>query len=366
MARRSSKNPPEPSIDLNRKGEIWIFAEEEGGRLADSAIELVGKAKELADSLGVALAAVLLGGRGTEELVNRLGAFGADRVYLVEDAKLRHYQTVPYRMVVRDLCERLSPRVVLFASSPIGRDLASSVASALECGLVADCTDIRIGEVELDEGGGMKRNVLLHTRPSFGGSVVSTILNLGRTPHMALIREGISAVPTPNAHKRAEVVRCAAGLDDLVLPMRIIETHREEKQTAFRGSRVVVAGGAGVGTRENFKLIWDLAACLGAEVGASRAAVDLGFVDERHQIGQTGASVRPALYVACGISGAEQHRAGMDESAKILAINIDPNAPIFSYADYGIVGNLTEVIPRLIRTIRTGAIPPGGAPKPRP
>jgi electron transfer flavoprotein alpha subunit len=268
-------------------------------------------------------------------------------------------------MVLRDLCERFSPRVVLFASTPIGRDLASSVASALECGLVADCTDIRIEEVDLNEGEGKQRKELLHTRPSFGGSVVSTILNVGRTPHMALIREGVSAVPTPNAHKHAEVVRCDAGLDDFVLPTRIIETHREEKHSAFRGSRVVVAGGAGVGTRENFKLIWDLAACLGAEVGASRAAVDLGFIDARHQIGQTGASVRPALYVACGISGAEQHRAGMDESAKILAINIDPNAPIFSYANYGIVGDLTEVIPRLIRTIRAGAAPREDAPKPR-
>jgi electron transfer flavoprotein alpha subunit len=183
---------------------------------------------------------------------------------------------------------------------------------------------------------------------------VSTILNVGKTPHIALLREGSSAMPSPNAHRRVQLVRCDAGLDDVAVPVRIIETHREERRTPLSGSRVIVAGGAGVGTRENFRLIWELAGCLGGEVGASRAAVDLGFVGERHQIGETGVSVRPVLYVACGISGAEQHRAGMDQSAKILAINIDPHAPIFAYAHYGIVGDLTVVIPKLIRAIRAG------------
>jgi electron transfer flavoprotein alpha subunit len=342
-------------IENYRKGDVWVFAEEENGKLFDAPVELMGKARELADELGVPLGAVLLGGRGTEELVNRLGAYGADKVYLVEDAKLRHYQTAPYRKVMVDLCREFKPQIVLYGATSKGRDLAPSVASALGCGLTADCTDLRIGDYTPKKGRKTYKNVLLQIRPTLAGSVIATVVNHKRWPQMATVREGVMVMPSPNAHHRAALIRCDADLEGFVPPVRIVESHREPKKPDLRGARVVVAGGAGVGTRENFKLIWELANCLGGAVGCTRAAVDLGFVDKEFLIGQTGTPVRPALYVACGISGADQHRAGMEESARIVAVNIDPNAPIFSFADYGIVGDLTEVIPRMIKAIRGGA-----------
>ncbi|MEJ2722576.1 MAG: electron transfer flavoprotein subunit alpha/FixB family protein [bacterium] len=342
------------TIEHYRNGEVWVFAEEENGRLCEAPIELLGKGRELADELGVRLGALLLGGRGTEELVNRLGAYGADKIYLVEDAKLRHYQTAPFCRVMARLCGRFKPQIVLYGATPTGRDLAPSVAGALGCGLTADCTDLRIGDYRPARGRRTYEKILLQIRPTLGGSVIATVVNCKRWPQMATVREGVMVAPTPNAHRRAELVRCEAGLEELTPPVRIIESHRGPRRPELRAARVVVAGGAGVGTRENFKLIWELANCLGGAVGCSRAAVDLGFVDKAYLIGQTGVSVRPALYIACGISGAEQHRAGMEESAKIVAVNIDPRAPIFEFADYGIVGDLTEVIPRMIKTIRGG------------
>ena len=346
---------------MNRPGEVWVFAEEESGKLSDVAIELLGKARELARSLDTTVAAVLLGGRGTEELTNRLSAFGADRVYLVEDAKLRHFQTTAYRKVLCDLCRKHGPRIVLFGATAIGNDLAPSVASALERGFVGDCTDLRVGDVEQRGRRDTQGGVLIHTRPALGGCVVETVVGHGSSPRFATVREGVFVAPSPDSHRRTELVRETALLDDVGLPLGIIETHRGEKSVDLKGARVIVAGGAGVGTKENFKLMWALANCLGGAVGASRAAVDLGFIDERRQIGQTGLSVRPVLYVACGISGATQHRAGMDESARILAINIDPEAPIFSYAHYGIVGDLVDVIPRLIESVRRGERTKGAA-----
>ena len=344
---------------MNRRKEIWVFAEEELGKLSDGAVELLGKAAELARASGAAVGAVLLGGRGTEDLASRLGAFGADRVYLVEDARLRRYQTTVYRKVVSDLCRKHEPLVVLFGASAIGDDLAPSVASELERGFVAECADLWIGGA-LPAGSGPPRGpepaagTLIHTRTAQGGAVVETVVNRGPAPWIATVREGVFVAPSPDAHRRFELVRENAGLDGVALPVSVIETHSAPRTADLGEARIIVAGGAGVGTKENFKLIWALANCLGGAVGATRAAVDLGFADERHQIGQTGATVSPALYVACGISGAAQHKAGMDESARILAINIDPHAPIFSYAHYGVVGDLVEVIPRLISAIRRG------------
>jgi len=346
---------------MSRQSEIWVFAEEENGRLSDVAIELLGKAADLARASGAAVGAVLLGGRGTEDLASRLGAFGADKVLIVEDAKLRHYQTTAYAKVLCDLCRKYEPRIVLFGATAIGDDLAPSVASALDRGFVTDCTDLRIGGVESEKGGGGSGagsrggEALIHTRPSHGGTAVETVVNQGPAPQIVTIREGVFVAPSPDAHRRFEVVRENAGLDRVTLPLTVIETHRAARTADLGEARVIVAGGAGVGTKENFKLVWALANCLGGAVGATRAAVDLGFAGERHQIGQTGAAVSPALYVACGISGAAQHKAGMDESARVLAINIDPQAPIFSYAHYGVVGDVVDVIPRLIESIRRAA-----------
>jgi electron transfer flavoprotein alpha subunit len=347
---------------MSGRSEIWVFAEEERGKLSDAAVELMGKAAELAAASGAAVGALLLGGRGTEDLASRIGAFGADRVYLVEDAKLRHYQTTAYRKVVCDLCRKHQPGVLLFGATPIGHDLAPAVASELESGFVMDCTDLRFSDTAGGEGEPRRvpGRALVHTRMSLGGAVVETVVNRGPAPHIATVREGVFVPPSPDAHSGFELVREDARLEDTVLPLSIIETHGAAKTAELGEARVVVAGGAGVGTKENFKLIWALANCLGGAVGATRAAVDLGFADQRRQIGQTGATVSPALYVACGISGAAQHKAGMDEAERILAINIDPEAPIFSYAHYGIVGDLVEVIPRLIDAIRRGARRGGG------
>ena len=340
-------------IGVNRKGEVWVFAEQEAGKLSDVPLELMGKGRELADVLSVPLA-VVLAGDAVAPLAGTLIAHGADKVYLVEDRKLGHYQAATYRYVICRLAEQYKPQICLFGATSLGRDLAPTVASELKCGLTADCTDLQIGDHTPPGSDVTHKNLLLQIRPAFGGNIIATIVNYDRWPQMATVREGVMVMPKPDASRRGQVVPCRIGLDGVAAPLEIIETHRQPKKVNLKAARIIVAGGAGVGSRDNFKLIWDLANCLGAAVGGSRAAVDLGFVDHDHQVGQTGTTVRPALYIACGISGAVQHRAGMQEAAKILAINTDPTAPIFSVAHYGIVGDLNDVIPRLIKAIRGG------------
>ncbi len=342
-------------IPVNRRGEVWVFGEQEAGTLSDVPLELLGKGRDLADTLGVALGAVLLASGDAEVMVKRLGQYGADRVYLVEHDLLRQYQTATYARVVCELVRSHAPQVVLYGATAMGRDLAPTVASALKCGLTADCTDLRIGDHTPPGGKDLHRNLLLQIRPAFGGSIIATIVNYDRWPQMATVREGVMVMPQPDGRRHAEVIRHPASFNGFVPPLRVLESQRRERKVNLKSARVIVAGGAGVGSRDGFRLIWELANCLGGAVGASRAAVDLGFVDRDHQVGQTGTTVRPALYIACGISGAVQHRAGMEESAKILAINIDRSAPIFSVAHYGIVGDLRSVIPKLIRAIRSGA-----------
>jgi electron transfer flavoprotein alpha subunit len=342
-------------IEVNRRGEVWVFAEQERGVLSEVPLELLGKGRELADRLDVPLAAVLLAAGSGEEMATRLGQYGADKVYLVEDELLRHYQTRTYAHVICELVQANAPQVVLYGATTLGRDLAPTVASAMKCGLTADCTDLQIGDHTAPGSKELHRNLLLQIRPAFGGSIIATIVNYDRWPQMATVREGVMVMPQPDGRRRATVVRLPASFNGFRPALRILESERRDKKVNLKAARVIVAGGAGVGTRENFRLIWELANCLGGAVGASRAAIDLGFVDKDHQVGQTGTTVRPALYIACGISGAVQHRAGMEEASKILAINTDPAAPIFSVAHYGIVGDLNVVIPRLIRAIRGGA-----------
>jgi electron transfer flavoprotein alpha subunit len=341
--------------ETNRNGEVWVFAEHEGGTLSEVPLELLGKGRELADTLHVPLAAVLLVGGDGAEMAARLGQYGADKVYLAEHEALRHYQAAAYARVLCELARTRRPQVVLYGATPLGRDLAPTVASALKCGLTADCTDLQIGDHTPPGSRELHTGLLLQIRPAFGGSIIATIVNYDRWPQMATVREGVMVMPQPDGRRRAELIRHPVSFDGFRPPLRVLESRRREKKVNLKGARVIVAGGAGVGTRENFRLIWELANCLGGAVGATRAAVDLGLIDKDHQVGQTGTTVRPALYVACGISGAVQHRAGMEESAKILAINIDPAAPIFSVAHYGIVGDLKVVIPRLIRAVRGGA-----------
>jgi electron transfer flavoprotein alpha subunit len=342
-------------IEVNRRGEVWVFAEQERGGLSEVPLELLGKGRELADTLGVPLAAVLLAGHGGEEMATRLGQYGADKVYLVENDLLAEYQTATYARVICELVQANAPQVVLYGASTLGRDLAPTVASALRCGLTADCTDLQIGDHTPPGRKELHKNLLLQIRPAFGGSIHRDDRQLTIAGQMATVREGVMVMPQPDGRRGTTVVRPPASFNGFRPPLRILESERREKRVNLKAARVIVAGGAGVGTRENFRLIWELANCLGGAVGASRAAIDLGFVDKDNKVGQTGTTVRPALYIACGISGSVQHRAGMEESAKILAINTDRSAPIFSVAHYGIVGDLRVVIPKLVRAIRGGA-----------
>ncbi len=341
-------------IEVNRKGEVWIFAEQEAGKLSDVPLELMSKGAELAGKLSVPLAAVLPG-KGVRPLADKLIAYGADKVYVIEDEKLAHYQAAGYSKVICDAIGQYKPQICLFGATAIGRDLAPTVASAMKCGLTADCTDLQIGDHVDAKTQKEYKNLLYQIRPAFGGNIIATIVNPERWPQMATVREGVMHMPEPDKKRKGEVISVKASLDGVTLPLEIIESQRRQKKVNLKAARIIVAGGAGVGSRDNFKLIWDLAGALGAAVGGSRAAVDLGFVDHDHQVGQTGTTVRPALYIACGISGAVQHRAGMQESAKILAINNDPDAPIFSVAHYGIVGDMNDVIPKMIKAIRGGA-----------
>ena len=338
------------------KGEVWVFAEQEEGKLADIAFELLGKARELADKLGVKVGAALLGD-GVEALAKDLVAGGADVVHLVEDAELKRYRNKAYRHAMVELVKECAPQIVIFGATHMGRDLAPAVASALRCGLTADCTDLQIGDFTDKKTGEEFKNVLKQIRPAFGGNIIATIVNPRHWPQMATVREGVMrplAAREEVKGKREEVVvRHDSRLAGVEIPAEVVEIVRKASSVNLKGSRIIVAGGAGVGSKENFRLLHELAAALGGAVGGSRAAVDLGYCEHERQIGQTGVTVRPALFISCGISGAVQHLAGMQDSAKIIAVNTDPEAPIFKVAHYGIVGDLNVVIPKLIKAIRT-------------
>ncbi len=340
-------------IEKNTQGEVWVFAEQEDGALSDVPLELLSKGRELADTLQATLGAILLG-RDVHSLAGKLIAHGADKVYLVNDDRLGHYQTTGYCAGICHLIEAHRPQIVLFGATAIGRDLAPTVASKMRCGLTADCTDLQIGDHEDKIAKQTYANLMYQIRPAFGGNIIATIVNPERWPQMATVREGVMPMSTPDEKRKGEIIEVSPNFNGLSLPLQLNEIVRREKKVNLKAARIIVSGGAGVGSKENFKHIWDLAHCLGGAVGGSRAAVDLGFVDHDHQVGQTGTTVRPALYVAVGISGAVQHRAGMEESAKILAINSDRSAPIFSAAHYGIVGDLNDVVPRLVKAVRGG------------
>ena len=338
-------------IEVNKEGEVWVFAEQHSCTLEDVPVELLSKGRELADKLGVKLAAVLIGD-GVSSLCEKLAHYGADKVYLVENPHLEHYQTNTYAKVICELIEEHKPQIVLYGATPCGRDLAPRVASAAKAGLTADCTDLRIGNHEVKKTDTVYENLLLQVRPAFGGNIIATIINYDRWPQMATVREGVMPMPEPNVNNKAEIVKgnVSISIDDMAI--EILKEHRQARKVNLKAARVIVAGGAGLGSKDNFKQIWDLAHCLGASPGATRAACDLGFIDGDHQIGQTGTTVRPSLYIAAGISGAIQHIAGMTDSKKIIAINNDPDAPIFDIAHYKIVGDLNTVIPMMVNAIK--------------
>jgi electron transfer flavoprotein alpha subunit len=338
-------------IPVNREGEVWVFAEQEDGVLNDVALELCGKARQLADELGVQVGAVLAG-HDIRRLSRRLIAHGVDRVYLADDPKLKHCQTCSYTKVLVELIKKYEPQIVLFGATNVGRDIAPRVASSVRAGMTADCTDLQIKDVYEVRTKTTHPKLLLQIRPAFGGNIVATIVNYDMWPQMATVREGVMAMMDPDGSREGEVIEESIEITPADLPLKLIERHVEERKVNLKGARVIVAGGGGVGSRENFKMIHELAGAIGGAVGASRAAVDGGYIGKEHQIGQTGTTVRPALYIACGISGAVQHRAGMEESAKIIAINKDGDEPIFSVAHYGIEGDLNKVIPMLVKALR--------------
>jgi electron transfer flavoprotein alpha subunit len=334
---------------MSQHGDVWVFAEVDDGKVADVSLELLGKGKELAGTLGVRLGAVILG-HGTKKLAEKLFAHGADVVYSAEDERLAQYTTLPYARVLTDVIQEKKPEIVLYGASPVGRDLAPRVASALKTGLTADCTDLQIGTYE--SGGRLYQHKLLQIRPAWGGNIIATIVSPDVLPEMATVREGVMHIPEPAEGRTGELVEVPVTLDSECGAVKVIERHTQPRRVDLKAASVIVSAGYGVANQDSFRLVQELAAVLGGAVGASRAAVDAGFIHHDHQVGQTGTTVRPKLYIACGISGAVQHRAGMEESAKILAINIDPSAPIFGIANYGIVGDCREVLPRMIKALK--------------
>nr|WP_294478851.1 electron transfer flavoprotein subunit alpha/FixB family protein [uncultured Victivallis sp.] len=335
-------------------GNVWIFIEQEAGKIADVSLELVCKGRELAAKLGVKTEALLLGDK-VGHCVETLYSYGCDTVYLVEDERLEPFTVLPYARAIVDLVKEHKPNILLFGATLKGRELAPRVASEKLGGLTADCTDLKIDDFEDKKNNKSYKNKLMQIRPAFGGNIIATIVNTWDDPQMVTVREGVMKMDAPDPTRKGKLVKVKPALSDVETVVKVLERVRADKEVDLKGAQIIVAGGYGVGSKENFSLIYKLAEALGAEVGASRAAVDAGWIDHDHQVGQTGVTVRPRLYIACGISGSIQHVAGMKESKKIIAINTDPGAPIFSTAHYAIVGDLNTVIPQMIKAFKAKA-----------
>ena len=322
---------------------IWVFVEEREGKIREVSLELLGEGRRLADQLGQELAAVLLG-NGVKEQAAQLITQGADKVYLAQHPLLERYQTDPYAQVVTDLIQQFKPAIVLMGATVVGRDLASRIAARIETGLTADCTELGIDP---------QNAILVQTRPAFGGNIMATIITPAHRPQMATVRPKVMKKLAPDPQRLGEVLEIEPQLDPASVRTRIVEVVKEvSEQVNLQEAEIIVSGGRGLGKAENFCLIRELAQALGGEVGASRGAVDAGWIPAYHQVGQTGKTVQPKLYLACGISGAVQHLAGMQSADCIVAINKDPDAPIFQVAHFGIVGDLFEVVPALTQKLR--------------
>lgn len=335
---------PQEEVDTSQYRGVWVVAERQDDHLAEVALELLGKGRELADCLEVPLSVVLLGDE-VEGLAAAAGAYGADSVYLVQHPVLAQYRTAPYTDVICGLINQHKPEIVLYGATPMGRDLASRIAARIQAGLTADCTGLTIDGEE---------RLLLQTRPAFGGNIMATIVCHHARPQMATVRPKVMTKIQPQPAREPEVISVSVELDEKRALTKILEVIREEEGPTvnLQDADIIVSGGRGLGKAENFKLIEELAETLGGAVGASRATVDAGWIPAYHQVGQTGKTVHPKLYIACGISGAVQHLAGMSSSDCIVAINQDPKAPIFGAAHFGIVGDLFEVVPALIKEIK--------------
>lgn len=335
---------------MSDKNNLIVYCEFEDGKVADVSLELLTKGRVLATKLGVKLEALIVGDK-LDNIENQVFPYGVDVVYKVADARLYPYTSNPHAAVLINLFKEIEPQICLMGATCIGRDLGPRVSSCLHSGLTADCTSLEIGDHKDPKTGKEYQNLLYQIRPAFGGNIVATIVNPDCRPQMATVREGVMKKEIFAADYKGEVVNLDASkyVSDADFVVEIIDRHIEKSKVNIKNSPIIVAGGYGVGSKENFDLLFDLANTLGGEVGASRAAVDAGFVEHERQIGQTGVTVRPKLYIACGISGQIQHIAGMQESSIVISINNDPNAPINTIADYVITGNMEDIVPKLIK-----------------
>lgn len=326
-------------MNLEQYKGVWVFAEQRDGELQKVSLELLGEGKKLADKLGVKLTALLLG-NNVGDLADILSYHGAEEVLLVEDKTLENYTTDGYTKVICELVEERKPEIIFIGATFIGRDLGPRVAARLNTGLTADCTSL-----DIDEEG----KYLLATRPAFGGNLMATIACTDHRPQMATVRPGVFSKLPRNEEMEKNIEKVNIDIKEEDIRTKILKIVKENKEIQdISESKVLISGGRGVGSKESFKLLYDLADAMGGIVSASRAAVDNDWLQKDYQVGQTGKTVRPSVYIACGISGAIQHVAGMQDSDVIIAINKDADAPIMKMADYAIVGDLNKVIPELI------------------
>lgn len=329
---------------------VFVYCEIEEGVVADVSLELLTKGRTLASELGVKLEAVAIGSN-LSNVHTQVFPYGVDTLWLADDARLYPYTTLPHTSILVNLFKQEHPQIAFMGATSIGRDLGPRVSSFLHSGLTADCTSLEIGSFEDKKNDKVYDNLLYQIRPAFGGNIVATIVNPECRPQMATVREGVMKKEIFNENHKGEIknINVAEFTDETDFVVKVIERHIEKSKLNIKGAPIIVAGGYGVGSKENFQLLHQLAEVLGGEVGASRAAVDAGFCEHERQIGQTGTTVRPKLYIACGISGQIQHTAGMEESSMVIAINTDANAPINKFADYVITGDLNVVIPKMIQ-----------------
>ena len=329
---------------------LIVYCEYDEGRIADVSLELLTKGRQLASKLGVKLEAIVIGDN-LDGIEKQLFPYGVDTVYKVSDKSLYPYTSNPHAAVLINLFREIKPQICLMGATCIGRDLGPRVSSCLHSGLTADCTSLEIGDHKDPKTGKEYTDLLYQIRPAFGGNIVATIVNPDCRPQMATVREGVMKKEIFDENHKGEVIELEASKyvkpEDFVV--EIIDRHIEKSKINIKGAPIIVAGGYGMGSRENFDLLYQLAETLGGEVGASRAAVDAGFAEHARQIGQTGVTVRPKLYIACGISGQIQHIAGMQDSSIIISINNDPDAPINTIADFVITGNVEDIVPKLIK-----------------
>ncbi|NMA57958.1 electron transfer flavoprotein subunit alpha/FixB family protein [Clostridium cochlearium] len=329
-------------MELKDYRDVWVFIEQREGRIANVSLELLGEGRKIADKLGVKLKGILLGNK-IEALAKDVVKYGADHVMYVDDKFLDIYSTEVYTRVISEVVNKRKPEIILLGATTIGRDLAPRLAVRLKTGLTADCTSL---DIEEETGN------LLMTRPAFGGNLMATIVCEKHRPQMSTVRPGVMEKATLDENRLGKVEKINFKLEEEDKKALVIDIiKKKKKEVALEEANIIVSGGRGLGDKEGFKLLKELADKLEGEVGASRGAVDSGWIDSEHQVGQTGKAVRPKLYIACGISGAVQHLAGMKESDCIVAINKDKDAPIFQIAHYGIVGDLYEVIPFIIKTL---------------